>query len=393
MLRHRPSLLLSMTTALGLCSTLSACDGDGSDDGITFAGGGGTEDEGADEAEADDDAALPDLPGEDQGEEESADDGPPTCSSTTAVAENVPPNVVLVLDKSRSMVLNTWDEDGDPQTPEVTRWHSLHQTVASIGAQYEQGMSLGLGLFPSTAATSAYDAACLVNATIEVPTALDNTAAMLAAIPAADDMALYGATPATAGIDAALAHLEALDDGRPAALILITDGAANCGADKLELARFDDYDEDLPLVVGAAWEDAGIPTYVIGIDIQETSEHPFTTPREKLDEVAVAGGVPRVDGEVAFYDAADAQSLMSALDEIAAAVSCSVELGQAPSGPDELVISIDGEVLPQLESCDEGDGWVYANADYTRIELCNAACEALHDSGEVEAEFTCPPQP
>ena len=70
-----------------------------------------------------------------------------------------------------------------------------------------------------------------------------------------------------------------------------------------------------------------------------------------------------------------------------------MKLGQAPSGPDELVVSIDGQLIPRLESCDEGFGWVYATPDLTSIELCNDACELLLGEGEVEAEFTCPPQP
>ena len=159
------------------------------------------------------------------------------------------------------------------------------------------------------------------------------------------------------------------------------------------LARFDDYDEKLPLLVADTWDKDGIPTYVIGIDIDDSSEHPFTNPRQKLDELAKLGGVPREGGEVGFYDAADAQSLMSALDEIAASVACGVQLGQAPAGPDELVITIDGQPIPHLQSCDEGFGWVYANANLTSIELCNDACDMLHDSGEIQAEFTCPPQP
>ena len=317
---------------------------------------------------------------------------PPTCSSTTAVAQALPPNVMLVLDKSRSMVLYSWDDDGLPQTAEVTRWHSLHATVETVADQYATGMNLGLTLFPSNLASSAYDEACLVEAEPELLTGPHDAADLLALMPAADSLDIYGATPAAAGIASALAHLQSLDDGRPAAMILVTDGAANCNANEVGTAKFDVYDEDLALVVGDAWLLDDIPTYVVGIDIEETSQHPFTAPRQKLDEVAQLGGVPRA-GEVGFYDARDADALSQALAEIAASVSCGVELGKAPSGPDDLVISIDGEVIPHLDSCDEGDGWIYADADLQHIELCNGSCEALLDAGAVEAEFLCPPQP
>ncbi|MCA9686263.1 MAG: VWA domain-containing protein [Myxococcales bacterium] len=382
---RRRCLPLLLIPVLGLASF--ACVEPETDDPITYAGGHDTDEGDTDEGRE------PDLPSDESDSGTDEEETPPTCSSTTAVAENVPPNVVLVVDKSRSMVLNSWDDDGAPQTPDVTRWHSLHQTVASIAEQYQDGMALGLTLFPSVDATSAYDLACLVESTPEVPVALGNADALLAAIPGADDLDLYGATPAAAGIAGAREHLLAVDDGRPSALILITDGAANCGAEAEGLARFDDYDEELPLLVADTWDKDGIPTYVIGIDIDDSSEHPFTNPRQKLDELAKLGGVPREGGEVGFYDAADAQSLMSALDEIAASVACGVQLGQAPAGPDELVITIDGQMIPHLDSCDEGFGWVYANANLTSIELCNDACDMLHDSGEIQAEFTCPPQP
>lgn len=337
----------------------------------------------------------PDMPDPDEGEGESETEGedPPTCETTTAVATNIPPNVMLVLDKSRSMINYSWDDDGSSQTADVTRWYSLHGTVDSIATQYEQGMNLGLTLFPSQAATSEYGEACLVSAVPEVPTAPGNAAAILAAIPEAESMDIYGATPAAAGIATALAHLETLEDGRPAAMILITDGAANCSLGEWGADLFNNYDEDLPLLVADAWERAGIPTYVIGIDIQTESLAPNTMPREKLDEVAQLGGVPQA-GEVGFYDATNADALMSALDEIASSVSCTVQLGEAPSAADQLIVRIDGETLDQLDSCEQGDGWMFSDPDgaLDRIELCNAACDSLLEFGQVEAEFLCPPQ-
>lgn len=335
---------------------------------------------------------VPDLP-EDPEDPDGGDF--PSCETTTAITTSVPPNVMLVLDKSRSMVNYTWDDDGLAQTADVTRWSSLHATVDTITSNYQDGMSLGLTLFPSVEATGAYEGACLVSDTPEVDVGLATAAAIMAAIPAADAVDLHGATPATAGLATALAQLESLDDGRPAAMILVTDGAANCGLGMDGLDRFDVYDEDLQDMVADAWERAGIPTYVVGIDIEEVSEHPFTSPRMMLDEVAQLGGAAQ-PGEVGFYDATNADALTQALDDIAASVSCTVQLGKAPSAVDQLMISIDGELIPAVDSCDADNvGWAYVDPDgeLDRIELCNASCDALLDAGEVEAEFLCPLQP
>lgn len=331
--------------------------------------------------------------GDGDGDGDSQQD-PPTCEATTAIATSTPFNVMLVIDKSRSMVNYSWDDDGNAETPDVTRWASLHATVDTISGQYQDAMHLGLTLFPSIDATSDFNEACLVNDTPEVLVGLGNAEAILAAIPAADDTDLYGATPAAAGITTALTHLQQLDDGRPAAIILVTDGAANCGANALGLELFDNYDQDLPQIVADAYENAGIPTYVVGIDIQEESEHPFTKPREKLDELAKLGGVPQ-PGEVGFYDAANAEALQTALDDIASSVTCGINLGEAPSNPDQLVVWVDGKLIPRLDSCDEGDGWIFSTPDgpLDRIELCNGSCDALLEIGEIEAEFLCPPQP
>jgi hypothetical protein len=388
-----PRVLSTSFLALVGASMLSACvepsDSDPmvDDDGIAVDESGET---------GDSDETPPDMPEPDEDEEEGEEtegDETPTCEATTAIANNIPPNVMLVLDKSRSMINYTWDDDGSPETEDVTRWYSLHGTVDSIATQYEQGMNLGLTLFPAAGASSDFEDACTVATVPDVLTGAGNASAILGSIPAAESMDLWGATPATAGITTALAHLESLEDGLPAAMILITDGAANCGLGHEGGDLFSLYDEDLPLVVADAWERAGIPTYVIGIDIQEESMSPDTMPRAKLDEVAQLGGVPNA-GEVGFYDATSAEALMAALDEIASSVSCTVSLGEAPTAPDQLVISVNGEQLERLESCEEGDGWVYTDPDgaLDSIELCNAACDALLEFGAVEAEFTCPPQ-
>jgi hypothetical protein len=378
--------------SLAVLASLSGCNDGGRSDGDEFGDGietlGGETDTGETGETDDTDTGETDETAETADDEEE----PPTCSSTTATAAAVPPNVVLVLDKSRSMVLHSWDDDGLEQTDDVTRWYSLYQTVEIVGEQYASGMSLGLTLFPSSQASSDFDEACLVESEPDVPVGSHTAADLLAVMPDADELDIYGATPAAAGIATARAHLAAIDDGRPKAMILVTDGAANCGADAVGNDKFQLYDEDVPQIVSDAWMIDQIPTYVVGIDIEETSQNPDTQPREKLDEVAQLGGVPR-EGEVGFYDARDADALLAALDEIAASVSCTVELGQAPTEPDQLVISIDGEVVQHLDSCEDGSGWVYADPDLMHIELCNAACDALLAEGEIEAEFTCPPQP
>ena len=176
-------------------------------------------------------------------------------------------------------------------------------------------------------------------------------------------------------------------------MILVTDGASNCGESEDVLERFQTYDENLPTVVSDAYQDLGIPTYVVGIDIQETSTYPATEPRARLNELAALGGVPQADAANAFYDAQNGVELAAALDKIAAAVSCTVEVQQPEGYVGIEGIQIGQSMLTERQSCDEGDGFVasFDGLTYT-IEFCGSACEAfVAEDGLADVGFACPP--
>ena len=95
----------------------------------------------------------------------------------------------------------------------------------------------------------------------------------------------------------------------------------------------------------------------------------------------------------AFYDAQNGVELAAALDKIAAAVSCTVEV-QQPDGYDGIDgIQIGDAVLTERSSCDEGDGYVVSvdGPTYT-VEFCGSACEAfVAEDGLADVGFACPP--
>ncbi len=337
----------------------------------------------------------------------SSSSGELNCGEQEFVLEAVPPNVVLVLDKSGSMVQNSWDADSDPKTAEETRWRSLHDVVSFVVGTFEAEINFGAVLFPSTSAIAELDAgACFVNTTPEVPVAGLNAAEVLDGIPPANatTSTIVGATPATAGVQTALDHLKTLDESIDRFIILITDGAANCGAEAdtsmcpgISCGLMVDYDLNLPLVVGDAFATDAIPTFVIGIDIldEEVSEpgqvavNTFT----ELNAVAEAGGRAR-DGSEKFFNATNELELQDALAEIAGqVVSCTIPLSEEPTDPDFVEVEIGGMAFERVGDCESEDGWVYVNpkGPYDAIQLCNAACDALAESGELDATFGCPP--
>jgi hypothetical protein len=322
-------------------TTITATDGNASDTG-------------------DDDGSNPIDPSAVDGDDDSSSSGGggANCGEVDFVLAPEPPGVMLVLDRSGSMT-NLWDGDADPTTPNVTRWASLHGVVESVVTEFEAEIDFGAGFFPSASAIDQLGiGACLVKSTPEVLVAPANAAAILAdpPMPPADVADLSGATPATAGIESALGHLQTLDPDVARFIVLVTDGAANCSADAdlgacpgLGCELMELYDERLPLVVGAAHDELGIPTFVVGIDIRDqlvgvgpdgiegtpddADGQPAANTFQRLTDVAVAGGRPRA-GTEKFFNAANGVELQAALEEIAGQVfSCVVTLDPPPPHP------------------------------------------------------------
>jgi hypothetical protein len=309
---------------------------------------------------------------------------------TTGVnVEIVKPKIMLVLDKSGSMSAQTWDHDADPATAEATRWASLHGVVDELVENRQASVDFGAALFPSAEATGTITNACLMASEPEVGVAEYNHEAIMHAMPSAD-AEVQGGTPATAGIEQAVGHLLSLDTEDPRAMILVTDGAANCmaGTEEEEIATL--YDEDLAGTVEDAHDVHGIPTYVIGIDIvDEMGTLPAANPFQSLNEVAIAGGQAR-DAEAMFYDVSNGEELEAALDEIATSLSCSIALDELPASNQHLALEVNGEDQHEVQDCTDGEGWRWAEAGSEgTIELCGDTCSRFQSSGDLRVDFLC----
>lgn len=328
-------------------------------------------------------------------------DGPIPCDVAEATLQPVPPNVMLVLDKSGSMVSNSWDHDDDPNTPVVTRWHSLYDVVDFVVTTFDTQINFGANLFPSTLATATLDDnACIVSNMPEIPVAPVNGANILGGIPGPNETNINGGTPATAGFVVARDHLEALNPDNPRAVVFIFDGAANCMDGTTWPQQFNLYDSNLPATVGAAWTDLDLPTYVVGIDIEDAvspnvqnGSPSNINPYDELNIVAEAGGRPR-PGPEKFYQTTNEIELQAALQEIIDdTLSCTVPLNPEPAFPDLLEVLIEDMQVPQVADCENEDGWVYTNpaGPWDSIELCGSWCAQLKATGSVKAEYYCSP--
>ena len=303
-------------------------------------------------------------------------DGDPSCGEVEIFPEYVPPNVMLVVDASGSMVSQSWDHDLDDQTPDVTRWSSLHGVVQSVMDQFGQAMYAGIQRFPAEAACDpdpCYNlTSCTTEAVPEVGVALDNAGAVLAAIPGAGAGSdeVEGGTPATKGIVSAIDHLDMQEQGLGNYILLVTDGAANCNTTLEHPDYIEQYDETLPTTVQDASDNHDITTFVVGIDIidqlvgQGQDGAPEANAFERLNDVAVAGGAPKNGGNEAekFFNATNQQELLDALSIILGEVTdCIIDLSDNPPQPNQIEhvkFFRDDMEVPQVKDCSTEDGWV-----------------------------------
>ncbi|WAS97095.1 vWA domain-containing protein [Nannocystis punicea] len=322
------------------------------------------------------------------------------CNEMQVVLTPVVPNVMLVLDKSGSM-LSLWDHDANPGTPTVSRWYSLYAVVDQVLTAFNADFNFGMNLFPNKQAVDTYvPGACPVNGNVEVPVAPFNKNPILNALPAQNNNTIKGGTPAQAGVLAALNHLKSLDPMIPRAVMLITDGAANCTTGLQPPPLFENYDQSLHTLVGNAFTQDGIPTYVIGIAIansvspvQMDGSPDNINPYQKLNELAMQGGTAK-PGPEKFYSADNQVELQAALNAIVTdAQSCVIALNEPPGFPQFTKVKIGNVEVPQIGNCANENGWKYVEPapPYTAIELCGTACGSLKQTGEAGVEYYCKP--
>lgn len=299
-----------------------------------------------------------------------------------------PSDVMFVVDASGSMVNLTWNHDADGNTPNVTRWYSLHAVLEAALSEYAPLLNAGVKRFPSSTATGTYQAtACDTSLTPEANMDVDNANGVMAVIPpqAATSAEVKGGTPTTKGIDAAVSHI--LDQGiaNSRSIVLMTDGAANCNT----LLPFPNMLEDYDLTLAPTIEDAylthAITTHVLGIAIVDMlvgvgmDGFPHANPYVTLNDAAVAGGAP-LGGVTKFHSASTQAELATALETVLDPIACVVDLTRVPEGPPMLAevpdvgLEIDGAPIPHVLSCAAGNGWTWA-VEGEQVRFCGTYCE------------------
>ncbi len=288
------------------------------------------------------------------------------------------PEVLIILDKSGSM-------EGRP-------WREAVGAVRELVGTLEERVAFGLATFPNVEldrfgrfpipipGPGSLESACDAG---EVDVAPVLNAAQPIGEALRDD-APFGNTPTTSTLRG-VGTLVGGPDTASQLVVLVTDGAPNCGASPPATGcRCTNFEASCPPeacldpdAVTAVAEIAarGTPVYVVGF---RTSEF-----RDVLDQMAAAGGT----GRTTHIPANDATELTEALSRISGSVlPCSHELEAPPVDISFVRVTIDG-VQVDHESVAGPDGW-RLDGDRT-IELRGASCESLRDTTRArELEIT-----
>lgn len=283
------------------------------------------------------------------------------CGGEVYQATAIPPNVLIVLDRSGSMDAKLSGDEG-------TKWQVAQDAIGQVVTQYGAYVRFGLSLYPGL------DPACDVGTgcapgDVFVDVGVDTAPEIIDVLALVDTCTLGTPTAeALAGLQA-YAGLEDLE--RPNFILLVTDGKSTC-------------DPPAPMVTALRNQTPEIKTFVVGFgDGADPNE---------LNGMAEAGGTALM-GDAKYYQADDAQALVDSFADIAGSVlSCTFVLDKVPPDPDELYVYInDGEILRDPIHV---NGWDYV-PENNQISFYGPPCSLLQSgqAKDLQIIFGCPEAP
>ncbi len=288
------------------------------------------------------------------------------CFAQEAKVEAVPPNLLIVIDRSCSM---TSLVNG------VTKWTIAVGALGKLTADFDGKIRFGLTLFPDIEEPQCAQGAIPIAVGAGKESAINDllTKSLVKADPYFPD------GPCVTNIDTAMqqaATEPALDDPeRDSFVLLVTDGKqAGCNAAG--------GDTGTTQIITDLFQKRGVGTFVIGFGAGVDPA--------QMNIFAEAGGVPTADPTTKFYLAEDQASLDSALQTIATkTLSCVMNLDQPPSDPSKIFVFFDNtKEVPQ--DATHKEGWDYDSAT-NQVTFYGTACKDLKEGKvtDVDVVFNC----
>jgi hypothetical protein len=275
-----------------------------------------------------------------------------SCGGQQFDLMRVPPNVMLVLDRSGSMDSSI---GGGSST---SKWSDLKSAIQQLVTTYDAQMRLGVSLYSSDGNCGAGDI---------TPYAQTNGATVMSKINAKGP---GGNTPTAATLDKVLKMGQLTDPTRENVVVLATDGLPNCSVAGKINALYN--------------ATPSVKTYVIGVG-DGTASNPTL-----LNAWADAGHTAR-SGATHYYQTNSPTELKAAFDAIAGGiVSCTFQVGQQPPDPSQLYVWSNGTPV----AMDAMNGFTY-DASSQSVTLHGTACDQLrmNPSTKVQVVYGCPAPP
>jgi hypothetical protein len=297
-----------------------------------------------------------------------------TCGQTNVMIATLPPDILIVEDKSGSMDRNA--SGNKCSTAGCTKWSQVSTAVENVVMSTQANVNWGLKFF-------ANDSSCGITAGAAVKVAPNNYTPIQKAFSGASP---GGSTPTETAIDSAAAYLGTLTDPNPKFLLLATDGLPNCMPGNTD--NMADDSAGAEAAVTRAFK-AGFPTFVVGI---ATASDQMAT--NTLNTMAMNGGYAQTGAATSYYSVADTASLEAALNKIVGLVaSCTMPLNGAPTNFSNVAVQVQSTsgamAVPQDPS--HANGWDYTN-NKTSVEFYGPACDSLKSGAYKNVQFiyACP---
>lgn len=270
------------------------------------------------------------------------------CGGEFYQADAIPPNVLIMIDRSGSMN----DEIGNE-----TMWNIARDAVNQLLASYEGKIRFGLLLYPGFNQSCSQGERCEVG-DIDVGLGDGKEGEIRSYLRDAGTCSFR--TPISAALQSAIGYAPLQDADRNNYVLLMTDGEENCDGDPVAA------------VTALRQQTEEVKTFVVGFGSGVDGQ--------QLNQMADAAGTA-LSGDPRYYQADDAAALSSAFNAIAGSVlSCSYTLSEEPPDANRLYVYFNKSELPR--DTGHNDGWDY-DATSKELTFYGSACDRLK-AGEVQ---------
>jgi len=299
--------------------------------------------------------------------------GTASCGQSDVPLVMLPPDVLIVQDKSLSMNDDSNDKSCTGGCGANSKWAQVSAAIENVVMATQATVNWGLKFFGN-------DSMCGVTAGATVDIAANNYGAIQTAFTGASPSSY---TPTETAMNSATAYMMTLKDPNPKYLLLATDGLPNCGPGASKVTNDDSTGAETAVTSAKA---AGFQTFVVGI---ATAADAMAT--ATLNQMALNGGVPQTGAATSYYAVSDTATLEAALNRILSGiVSCTISLPPNPPANSTVGISVTTAGGDIAVASDPTNGWSYS-ADMKSILFNGTACSSLMNGtySNIIFSYTC----